>query len=135
MRVDVDGLPIVGTQSKCLGVREPPHTHADVNVDSAGNVVLDRRGLSVTADWRSLPGHLIPEHLDDGVNGASGRGMRVFVHGAGAFAEGAVAAGLELLLKPRSLISGNVAPTAPALLAQYQKDIQATRADWVVDES
>jgi hypothetical protein len=116
-------------------VREPPDPHADVNIDSSGNVILNRRGLSVTADWRQLPGHLIPEHLDDGVNGASGKGMRVFTHGSGDFAEGPVAPGLQLLHKPRSDTSGNVTPTASVPLAQYQNDLRATRPDWVVDES
>src|SRR5262245_2086271 len=135
MRVDADGLPSVGTQSKCSGVREPPDRHADVNVDAAGNVILDGRGLSVTADWRGLPGHLIPEHLDDGFNGASGRGMRVFTHGSGDFAEGPVAAGLQLCHKPRSNTSGNVTPVASVPLAQYQNDLRATRPHWVIDES
>jgi hypothetical protein len=50
-----------------------PNPHADVDRDVGGNVVLNRRGLSVVvADWRQLPGHLLPEHLDDGFNGASG---------------------------------------------------------------
>jgi hypothetical protein len=106
-----------------------------VDVDGAGNVVLNRKGLSVTKDWRQLPGHLIPEHLDDGFNGASGKGMRVFVHGAGAFGEGAVAAGLELLHKARTATAGVVAPTAAVPLAQYQRDLAATRPNWVVDES
>ena len=111
MRVDSDGLPSLGTQSKSLGVREPPDRYADIDLDASGNVVLNRKGLSVSEDWRQLPGHLIPEHLDDGFNGASGRGMRVFVHGAGPFDEGPVAVGLELLHKIRSTGSGVVAPT------------------------
>src|SRR5262245_42419293 len=135
MRVDADGLPKVGTQSKCLGVREPPDRHADVNIDAAGYVILDGNGLSVTADWRQLPGHLIPEHLDDGFNGASGKGMRVFVHGSEGFSEGPVAAGLQLRHKPRSSTSGNVTPVASVPLAQYQNDLRATRPDWVDDES
>jgi hypothetical protein len=135
MHVDADGLPRVGTQSKCLGVREPPNPHADVNVDVAGNVILDGNGLSVTADWRQLQGHLIPEHLDDGFNGASGKGMRVFVHGSEGFSEGPVATGLQLCYKPRSNTRGNVTPAASVPLTQYQNDLRATRPDWVIDES
>jgi hypothetical protein len=135
MRVEPDGLPRVGNRSKCLGVREPPDPHADVEVDGAGNVHLNRKGLSVTKDWRQLPGHLIPEHLDDGFNGASGRGMKVFVHGTGSFDEGVVAPGLELLHKAGTTTAGVVAPTATVLLAQYQHDLAATRTNWVVDES
>jgi hypothetical protein len=135
MRVDHDGLPLVGDQSKCLGVRFPPNRHADIDLDGAGKIILNRKGLSVSKDWRDLPGHLIPEHLDDGFNGASGRGMRVFVHGTGPFAEGSVSTGLELLHKMHTTESGVAAPTASVPLDQYQKDLVATRGDWVVDES
>ena len=135
MRQDTDGLPMIGSQSKCLGVRVPPNRFADIDLDGAGKVILNRKGLSVSKDWRDLPGHLIPEHLDDGFNGAAGKGMRVFVHGKGTFAEGPVSAGLELLHKVASTDSGVVAPTASVPWNQYQNDLAATRADWVVDES
>jgi hypothetical protein len=42
MRVDNNSLPLVGSRSKCLGVREPPSGNADVDLDDAGNVVLTR---------------------------------------------------------------------------------------------
>src|SRR5262245_45782782 len=135
MRVEADGLPRVRVQSKCLGVREPPGPHVDVDVDKAGKVVLNRKGLSVGDDWRDLPPHLIPEHLDDGLNGASGKGLRVFVHGCGGFVEGAVAPGLELVYKAKKTTAGNVVPAALVPLAQYQSDLQATRPHWVIDES
>ena len=135
MRLDIDGLPKLGTRSKCLGVREPPDRHADVDVDKAGNVLLNRKGLSVSADGRQLPGHLIPEHLDDGFNGASCIGMRVFVHGTGPFQEGPVAMGLELLHKAHASESGVVAPTASVPLPQYQQDLADTRPNWAIDES
>jgi hypothetical protein len=67
MRVDTDGLPLVGVQSKCLGVRVPPNRFADIDLDPDGKVLLNRKGLSVSRNWRDLPGHLIPEHLDDGL--------------------------------------------------------------------
>jgi hypothetical protein len=35
MRVDGDGFPKLGNQSRCLGVREPPNPHADVDLDEA----------------------------------------------------------------------------------------------------
>jgi hypothetical protein len=136
MRVDGDGFPKVGSQSKCLGVREPPNPHADVDLDAGGNVVLNRRGLSVVADWRQLSGHLLPEHLDDGFNGASGKGMQVFVHGTGRFTdEDAVAESLALVHKRGTTTSGNVTPRASVPLAQFQADLRATREGWSVDES
>jgi hypothetical protein len=135
MRVDVDGLPKVGTQSKCLGVREPPAQHADVDTDEEGNVLLNRKGLSVSKDWRDLQPYLIPQHLNDGCNGACGKGMRVFVHGTGAFNEGAVASGLTLLHKERTTEQGVVAPSLRVPLMQFQQDLAATRRTWVIDES
>lgn len=135
MRVDPEGLPRVGSVSKCLGVREPPGDHADVDVDGTGQVILNRKGLSVSSDWRGLPGHLIPEHLDDGFNGASGRGMNVFAHGSGEFDEGVIAQELELLHKTGTIRSGVVAPTSSVPLARYQQSLADTRPDWIIDES
>ena len=104
MLKDVDGLPLVGTTGKCLGAR-PTGKHADVDLnppgDVNGDVIANDKGLSVSADWRALPPHLIPEHLDDGLNGARGKNMAVFVHGngTGPFGPGPFAAGLETILK------------------------------------
>src|SRR5437667_11059183 len=101
MLKDADGLPLTGTKAKCLGVR-PTGPHADVDLDPPGdvngNVVSNDKGLSVSADWRTLPGFLIPEHLDDGLNGASGKNMAVYVHGKGTgpVAEGPMEPGLEV---------------------------------------
>jgi hypothetical protein len=92
-------------------------------------------GLSVVADWRLLPGFLVPEHLENEFNGASGRGLRIFVHGTGGFDEGDVATGLFLHHKPPNDRAGNVTPTASVPLAQFQADLQATRPDWRIDES
>jgi hypothetical protein len=128
--------PLVGDQSKCLGVRTSGK-YADVGVDGAGNVVVNGQGMSVSADWRTLPKHLIPEELADEVDGASGVGMAVFVHGQGTgpFAEGPMAAGLEVRFKPASAVTGNVCPMAAVALAQYQADLAATRPAWVIDPS
>jgi hypothetical protein len=69
-----DGLPLVGSHKRCLlGVR-PTGQNADIDLippgDLTGNVVVNRKGLSVSADWRNLPGYMIPEELDDEMNGA-----------------------------------------------------------------
>ena len=135
MKVDPDGQPKVGAQSKRLGVRIPPDRHADVDVDDMGRVAPVRKGLSVTEDWRNLPGHLIPEHLDDGRNGASGRGMNVFTHGFGGFEEGPITKELQLLHKAGTTTAGVIAPTDPTLLAAYQQALALTRPDWTIDES
>lgn len=135
MLVELDGLPRVGNRAKCLGVREPPDRFADIDVDAKNRVLLNRKGLSVVEDWRGLPGHLIPEHLDDGFNGARGIGMGIFVHGAGNFDEGLIANGLQLLHKMGSKVAGLVAPTASVPLSEYQRNLAATRDDWVIDET
>jgi hypothetical protein len=70
-------FPLIATTRNCLGVRTIGKIR-DVDLDASGNVELNRKGLSVSHDWRNLPGFLIPEHLEDEHNGASGKGMRVF---------------------------------------------------------
>lgn len=145
MLVENDGLPKVGNQSKCLGVREPPSPNADVDIDSAGNVVIiqigankatpARTGLSVSDDWRRLPGHLIPKELDDGRNGATGKGLKVFVHGIGPFAEGLITHNLQMWYKLGTSQNGVVAPLLPVPLAAFQQDLAQTRQNWVVDPS
>jgi hypothetical protein len=140
MKRDSDGLPLVGTTSKCLGVR-PVGPNADVDLsptgDVDGNVISNEKGLSVASDWRKLQGFLIPEHLDDGHNGATGKNMAVYVHGngTGPFAEGPVAAGLEVVFKVGRTDSGVIRPVATVSLSQYQADLHATRPDWAVDET
>jgi hypothetical protein len=139
---DVDGLPLIGTAKGCLlGVR-PNGPNADVDLippgDANGDVISNHKGLSVVDDWRKLPGHLIPEHLDDGFNNARGKkGMAVYVHGnaTGPFAEGPVAAGLEMIFKQGSVAAGVIRPVVTVPLVQFQADLQATRPNWAVDES
>jgi len=126
--------PLVGTQSKCLGVR----THgkySDIDIDSTGIVELNRKGLSVSSTWRILAPHLIPEELDDGLIGASGKGMEVFVLGSGPFIEGPVTVALELCLKPWTSESGNICPIVSVEISQYQADLAATRSNWIIDPS
>lgn len=135
-----DGLPVVDTRANCLGARIVGRV-VDVDIDPAGNVVVNRKGLSVSKCWRTLIamglGHLVPEELDDGQNGASGKNMAVYVHGSGSgpFAQGAVAAGLEMCFKTGSTDTGVVCPVACVTIAQYQADLAATRVDWVEDPS
>ncbi len=128
--------PLVAAKGRCLGVRTSGD-YADIDIDGTGCAVANRKGMSVSANWRFLEPHLIPEELDDGVNGASGKGMEVFVHGqnTGPFAEGPVATGLELCFKEARSDAGNVCPVVTVPLAQYQTDLAATRPDWIIDPS
>jgi hypothetical protein len=136
MKADADGLPVVGDRSKELGVRVPPNRYADIDVNTAGLVVLNGMGMSVVANWRDLPDHLIPARLSGIVPQATGSNdLRCYRLGDGAFAAGLLAAGLELSLKPGSLRHGNVAPSTPITVDEFQALLAATRADWVEDET
>jgi hypothetical protein len=122
MLKDVDGLPLVGTTGKCLGVR-PIGPHADVDLNPAGDVngevVSNDKGLSVGDDWRKLPGYLIPEHLDDGFNRARGKNMAVYVHGNGTGPNGIKLSGIQAR-----------EPAAPSKGEQENPGNQATRLAW-----
>jgi hypothetical protein len=63
MKRAADGLPLVGKQSKELGIREPPSAYADLDLDFTNQVVLNGRGMSAAENWRHLLPHLIPKRL------------------------------------------------------------------------
>lgn len=124
--------PRVGPRFCCLGIR--PN---EVDLDHSGCVVQNRKGMSVSADWRGLQPELIPIELDDGKNGARGKNMEVFVHGngSGPFGEGAIAAGLMMCFKAGTTTAGEVCPVASVPLAQYECDLVATQSGWEIDPS
>jgi len=70
MKADAVGLPSAEPTARGLGVRGPDSPHPDVDLDPAGNVLMNGRGMSVARHWRDLPRHRIPERLDDGEIGA-----------------------------------------------------------------
>lgn len=127
-------LPIIENSKKGLGVIETGK-FPDVTVGPAGLVVLDKSGMSVCEDWRTLLGHRRPDHLDDEVNGSTGKGIRVFVHGSGPFAEGPITSELEVWFKPNDKAHGVVAPASAKTLADFRSDLASTQKDWVIDES
>jgi hypothetical protein len=61
-----DNLPIIGSTATSLGIRV-----GEVDVDAAGNVVPNDKGMSVNPAWRAAPISLIPRRLKTG-----GRGSR-----------------------------------------------------------
>jgi len=132
-----DGLPLLGTKANCLGVRPLSDVDLKPPGDVLGDVVSNHKGLSVSADWRTLLPHLIPEHLEDDSNGACGKNMAVYVHGnnTGPFAEGEVGPGLELVFKAGKIDVGVIRPMATVALTKYQDDLKATRLNWKIDES
>jgi hypothetical protein len=99
-------------------------------------IVTNGRGMSVAAHWRHLPTHRIPERLDDGVLGASGKNSDAcWRMGDGAFVPGRVTEQLALALKGHDPKRANVAPGARVSLAAFQANLAATRSAWDIDES
>jgi hypothetical protein len=136
MKKAADDLPIVGPFALGLGVREPPSSHADVDLDVNSLVVLNGRGISVARHWRDLPKHCIPIRLrENDSGGGNPQNVYCWKTGVRPFTPRPVAAGLDLVLKPHDLQKGNVVPSGVGSLAQFQADLAATRAQWVIDEA
>ena len=135
MRRDpVDGLPVVGaTSSSELGVRPG----VDISIDATGNVVLDESGMSVVPNWRNLKVYRISKRLRHIVPGAkAAENIACFTLGVGPFHKGLVTSGLELIPDQGTApIHGVIAPMHAVPLAQYQADLENTRAAWQIDET
>jgi hypothetical protein len=133
-RDPADNLPVTGsTSSSELGARPG----IDITIDVAGNVVRNRSGMSVAPCWRDLDFTRIPKRLRHKVPGATGaNSTSCFTMGAGPFLSGAVAKGLELIpdLGQAPVTHGVIAPVQVVPLAQYQADLENTRAAWQIDE-
>ncbi len=131
-----DGLPVVGSNAKELGVRVPPSTHADIDLDTNDCVVLNGKGLSVASNWRELLPHLIPRRLKPLCPDASGPNtLACFKMGTGVFAVGAVNNDLSLVLKPGNSQAGNIVPKQSVHRDQFQALLAATRNEWTIDET
>jgi len=129
-----DNLPVVGsTSSSELGARPG----VDITIDAAGSVVLDASGMSVAPCWRDLDFTRIPRRLRHIVPGATGaNSTSCFTLGAGPFHRGIIASRLELIPdQGQALVThGVVAPMQVVARAQYQADLENTRAEWQIDE-
>ncbi len=136
MRRADDGLPTAGSNSKELGVREPPNPAADVDLDENRIVILNGRGMSVVQNWRQLPLHLVPKRLRTTAPGATGANtLACWTMGEGEFAAGALTENVELSLKRGNSRGGNVTPSLPVSIDQFQRDLSATRNLWILDET
>ncbi len=136
MKSDNDQLPVCGSNSKELGVRVPPNENADIDVTETQTVILNRRGMSVAENWRSLPGHLIPKRLTPVFPGATGsNSLSCFRIGEGAFADCNFNDELILVLKPGRTSKGNLAPGREMSVGAFQAALAATREQWQIDES
>ncbi len=131
-----DGLPVVGSKSKELGVRVPPGPNADIDLDQNNNVIQNGKGMSVVANWRNLLPHLIPMRLKPLSPDAIGANLLAcYKMGTGTFAAGAVNHDLILVLKKGTLQAGNVVPVQGLHRDQFQAALAATRDQWSVDET
>ena len=129
-RNPTDNLPIVGSISSSeLGARHG----VDITVDAVGNVVLDSSGMSVAPGWRNLDFTRIPKRLRHIVPGSTGANTTsCFTMGVGPFKNGPVANGLELIPDQGQtpVTHGVIAPVQVVPMAQYQTDLENTRAAW-----
>jgi len=130
-----DNLPVVGcTGTSELGARPG----IDITVDVAGNVACDSNGMSVAPSWRTLDFTRIPKRLRNFVPGAKGsNSTSCYTMGVGPFQTGVIATGLELIPDqgPAPITHGVIAPIKVVSLAQYQLDLENTRAAWQIDET
>ena len=130
-----DALPVVGSASSSeLGVRPG----IDIHVNAVGEAVLDGNGMSVSPGWRSLEYTRIPKRLRHIVPGAKGpNSTSCFFMGSGAFENGPVADGLELIVDHGTgpATHGVIAPSQLVSLARFQSDLVSTRAEWRIDEA
>lgn len=127
MKKDADDKPVIGQTATTLGIR----SGKDIDLDAAGHVVLNDKGMSVNPEWRVASLFLIPKRLGTGGRGSSS--YFCFRRGTGPFQQAACGAGLELL--PDSPTHGVVRPAQSVLMAQYEADLHATRLEWEVDEA
>lgn len=126
--------PAVGAADNMLSARVPPHPRADVHPDPGGNVGPVGEGLSVSPNLTALPASLVPERLRDKRPGARGtNALRVFRLGNRSFVRASLGSALELL--PTSSKHGVLQPIQPTPIQDYQKELAATQALWVVDEA
>lgn len=136
MKRDVDGLPVVGSNSKELGVRVPPNPHADVDVKPDGTVELNGKGMSVAKHWTLLQPHLIPKRLNAIVPDATGSNtLACYRMGEGEFTRGAINKELELALKRGQDDLGNIAPATAMKTDEFQISLASTRDQWSNDET
>ena len=136
MKRAADGSPLVGSNSRELGVRVPPNPNADVDLDQNGHVVQNGKGMSVVDNWRHLLAHLVPKRLKHLFPGAAGsNALTCYKLGTGAFTASVINADLNLVVKPGSTQAGNIVPAQSVHCDQFQADLAATRSQWTVDET
>ncbi len=121
------GKPRVGDAWCELGVRPPGRFKsngkpeiADVDLDTTGEVVPNKKGMSVFRSLADLPrlySKLVPIHLAGKIRGAAGLGgMRIWTMGQGTFASGAVTGNSNCMNR-----ATNMAVSAPTILCRLPR--------------
>lgn len=135
MKAAEDNFPVVGSNSKELGVRVPPNPNSDIDLDDNQLIKLNGRGMSVAEHWQHLPGHLIPKRLQPIFPAATGsNSLKCFKMGEGNFEEANVNSDLRVVIKSGNSHGGNVAPLEQVEVDNFQSSLAATRNAWIVDE-
>ena len=126
--------PKLGDDTNMLGVRIPPHPHADIIPDANNNVRPGIGGLSVAPNWRSLPAFLIPKRLNRIVNKArASNRLRCWRLGDGAFVDGKVAD--NLILRCDGATHGLIEPASEMSIDEFQQALAETQDSWEIDEN
>ena len=136
MKQTDQGLPVIGSNSKELGVRIPPNPSPDVDLDESRNVVCNGKGMSVVENWRRLLLISFPSGSDQSFLALQvGNAVACFRFGQGPFAEEQLNSCLAVVFKGRDTRGGNVVPIELVSIGQFQDDLAATYGDWVIDET
>lgn len=118
MQEDSDGKPRTGNSAITLGVRIEG-SHADILIDSQGQVHPKTGGMSVTPDdYRQLPKHRLPESL-------GGRGRYPI------FSFQVASLPSSLMLHRDKPSHALVEPSKSCLFEEYEQNLHGTREDWV----
>ena len=118
MKEDFDGKPRTGNSAITLGVRIEG-SHADILIDSQGQVHPETGGMSVTPDdYRQLPNHRLPESL-------GGRGRYPI------FSFQVANLPSTLALRKDTSSHALVEPLKSCLFEEYERNLHGTREDWV----
>jgi hypothetical protein len=129
MMKDANDLPIIADDAG-LGVRHG----VDIRTDSAGNAIIEKKGMSVFEGWRDIPFSRRPERLGNGGRGPDD--THCFRHGEGPFLSGAVNQDLDLLVPMgKNPKHGGIRPAQLVQLAAFRANLHATQPNWVLDES
>ena len=137
------GKPRVGDAWCELGVRPPGRmwpsgkpVPADVDVDANGNVLLNKKGMSVFRSLADLPrlfSKLVPIHLAGKIRGAAGPiGTHIWTMGQGVFASGPLTSKLEL--RESGTQHGNVCPSQFMPIVALQNELAGTQGSWTIEE-